>query len=169
MIIPTLCQSYRQIPWYFSTKPVHSSSEARYDGSEIVLMLHSLSLHHNQSQYSPCARCPSPLNYDVTCQTIHGSITSWNWKLGTDVNFTNWLQHNCGKKTTIETTWSIWSKPLFTPCVALDHTRPRSVAAGNRHSHATLGIMGNHRKVVLYHNNVDFTATRGQRVKATTV
>ena len=50
-----------------------------------------------------------------------------------------------------------------------DHTRPRSVAAGNRHSHATLGIMGNHRKVVLYHNNVDFTATRGQRVKATTV
>ena len=49
------------------------------------------------------------------------------------------------------------------------HTRPRSVAAGNRHSHATLGIMGNHRKVVLYHNNVDFTATRGQRVKATTV
>ena len=51
----------------------------------------------------------------------------------------------------------------------LPHTRPRSVAAGNRHSHATLGIMGNHRKVVLYHNNVDFTATRGQRVKATTV
>ena len=50
-----------------------------------------------------------------------------------------------------------------------DHTRPRSVAAGNRHSHATLGIMGNHRKVVLYHNNVDFTATRGQRVKAATV
>ena len=50
-----------------------------------------------------------------------------------------------------------------------NHTRPRSVAAGNRHSHATLGIMGNHRKVVLYHNNVDFTATRGQRVKATTV
>ena len=49
------------------------------------------------------------------------------------------------------------------------HTRPRSVAAGNRHSHATLGIMGNHRKIVLYHNNVDFTATRGQRVKATTV
>ena len=49
------------------------------------------------------------------------------------------------------------------------HTRPRSVAAGNRHSHATLGIMGNHRKVVLYHSNVDFTATRGQRLKATTV
>ena len=49
------------------------------------------------------------------------------------------------------------------------HTRPRSVAAGNRHSHATLGIMGNHRKVVLYHNNVDFTASRGQRVKATAV
>ena len=48
----------------------------------------------------------------------------------------------------------------------LQHTRPRSVAAGNRHSHATLGIMGNHRKVVLYHNNVNFTATRGQRVKA---
>ena len=49
------------------------------------------------------------------------------------------------------------------------HTRPRSVATGNRHSHATLGIMGNHQKVVLYHNTVDFTATRGQRVKATTV
>ena len=54
-------------------------------------------------------------------------------------------------------------------CEWKTHTRPRSVAAGNRHSHATLGIMGNHRKVVLYHNNVDFTATRGQRVKATTV
>ena len=26
----------------------------------------------------------------------------------------------CGKKTTIETTRAIWSKPLFAPCVALD-------------------------------------------------
>ena len=63
----------------------------------------------------------------------------------------------------------ILSATVRSPTVDMPHTRPRSVAAGNRHSHATLGIMGNHRKVVLYHNNVDFTATRGQRVKATTV
>ena len=44
-----------------------------------------------------------------------------------------------------------------------------NASSGNRHSHATLGIMGKHGKEVLNHNNVDFTATRGQQVKATTV
>ena len=42
------------------------------------------------------------------------------WKLGTDVYFTNWLQHHCGKKKNLETTRAIWSKPLFASCVALD-------------------------------------------------
>ena len=43
------------------------------ENSHVVLLL-----HHNQSYYSPCARCPSQVNYDVICQTIHGSITRWN-------------------------------------------------------------------------------------------
>ena len=86
---------------------MHNSSEARYHESFFLPWVRdssqpSLSLHHNhQGQYSPCARCLSPLNYDVTGQTIHGSNETW--KLGTDVNFTNWLQHHCGKKTTIKT------------------------------------------------------------------
>ena len=42
------------------------------------------------------------------------------WTLGTDVYFTNWLQHHCGKKKNLETTRAIWSKPLFASCVALD-------------------------------------------------
>ena len=75
---------------------------------------------HNQSHYySPCPRCPSPVNYDVTCQTINGSIKK-TWKLGRDVYFTNWFQHHCGKKKNLETTRAIWSKPLFASCVALD-------------------------------------------------
>ena len=49
-----------------------------------------LSLNHNESHYSPCARCPWPVNYNVTCQTIHGSTYSFYSvmkleKLGTDV------------------------------------------------------------------------------------
>ena len=66
------------------------------------------------------------------------------------------------------TSWLLWCRASWMGA-SIGHTRPRSVAAVNRHSHATLGIMGNHRKLVLYHNNVDFTATRGQWAKATTV
>ena len=74
----------------------------------------------------PVARCPWAVNYDVTCQTMHCSTDSFYSSINETLItwhrrvFTNWLQHNCGKKTTIETTRAIWSKPLFTPCVALD-------------------------------------------------
>ena len=40
----------------------------------------------------PChARCPWPVNHDITCQTFHGSTDPE--KHGTDVSFTNSLNH----------------------------------------------------------------------------
>ena len=98
---------------------MHSSSEARYHESKIILMP-PCRCTITKAIIRPCARYPSPVNYDVTCQTIHGSITKWNLKIWHRSVFHNWLQHHCGKKMTIESTWAIWSKPLFTPCVALD-------------------------------------------------
>ena len=91
IIIPALCQLDCQIPNQFSTKHVHSSSEAMVpwvswsDGSHAALPL-----HHNQSHDSPCARYPWPVNHDVTCQTTHGSTDSSYSamkleKIGTDV------------------------------------------------------------------------------------
>ena len=86
IIIPALCQSDCQIPNKVSTKHVHSSSEAWYHESEMVLCM------------LPC-RCTIikaiiiplfAISYDVTCQTMHGSTDSIYSvmkleKLGTDV------------------------------------------------------------------------------------
>ena len=57
------------------------------------------------------AYCPLPVNYDATFQTFHG-FTDFFFhnaeKLGTDVSFTNslnhWPQHHCAKKASIATT-----------------------------------------------------------------
>ena len=45
----------------------------------------------------------------------HETWITWHRRV-----FTNWLEHHCGKKMTIESIRTIWSKPLFAPCVALD-------------------------------------------------
>ena len=38
--------------------------------------------------------------------------------------FTNWLYHHWGMKTTIKTTWAIWSKPLYARCPWTIHGTP---------------------------------------------
>ena len=55
------------------------------------------------------AHCPLPVNYDVTCQPLRGFTDFFHnvEKLGTDVSFTNFLnhypQHHCAKKASIAT------------------------------------------------------------------
>ena len=56
-IILALHESDWQIPNKFSAKTANSSYAVP-------------SQQYDQRLYSCCARCPSPLNYDVTCQTI---------------------------------------------------------------------------------------------------